>query len=129
MMQQPQSTRVHLAGLAMSLAGLSRAIVRLSPVAAVVLALLPAAAGAFPLTGDWNYSGAAPAVRVDWQPPWSLPPRFRNHCRYDRVRGRRYCANHCGPDYQFYFCSSESFGCCHSGYGYCDWKGHLRCAP
>jgi hypothetical protein len=129
MMQQPQSIRVHLAGLTMSLAGLSRAIVRSAPVAAVALALLPPAAGAFPLTGGWNYSGAAPAVRVDWQRPWSLPPRFRNHCRYDPVRGRPYCANHCGPDYQFYFCSSESSGCCHPGYGYCDWKGHLRCAP
>ena len=55
-MQQPQSIRVHLAGLAMSLAGLSRAIVRSAPVAAVALALLPAAVGASPLTGGWNHS-------------------------------------------------------------------------
>jgi hypothetical protein len=129
MMQQPQSIHLHLAAAAMGLAGLSRAIVRSVSVAAVALALMPAAAGAFPLTGGWNDLGAEPVVRVDWQSPWSLPPRFRNHCRYDRVRGRPYCANHCGPDYQFYFCSQESFGCCHPGYGYCDWKGHLRCAP
>src|SRR5215471_6012506 len=24
-----------------------------------------------------------PIVRVDWQYPWQLPPRFRNHCRYE----------------------------------------------
>jgi hypothetical protein len=71
----------------------------------------------------------APVVAVDWQGPWSLPPRFRNHCSYDVTHGRWYCSNHCGIDYQFYFCSPASFGCCHPGYGYCDWKGYLRCAP
>jgi hypothetical protein len=72
---------------------------------------------------------AKPLVAVDWQGPLSLPPRFRNHCRFDFHRHRWYCANHCGTGYQFYFCSPASFGCCHPGYGYCDWKGHLRCAP
>ncbi len=72
---------------------------------------------------------SAPAIVVDWQGPLSLPPRFRNHCSYDVDHGRWYCANHCGADYQFYFCSQASFGCCRLGYGYCDWKGHLRCAP
>ena len=73
--------------------------------------------------------GRAPIVAVDWQGPLSLPPRFRNHCSYDVDHGRWYCSNHCGIDYQFYFCSPASFGCCHPGYGYCDWNGHLRCAP
>jgi len=79
---------------------------------------------------DLNHSPAArPIIAVDWQGPLSLPPRFRNHCSYDVDRGRWYCSNHCGIDYQFYFCSPASFGCCHPGNGYCDWHGHLRCAP
>ena len=41
----------------------------------------------------------------------------------------RYCSDHCGSDYQFYFCSRESFGCCRVGFGYCDWNGLLRCHP
>jgi hypothetical protein len=67
-------------------------------------------------------------IHVDWQDPSSLPPRFRDHCGFNPYRGR-YCANHCGLGYEFYFCSRLSFGCCHAGYGYCDWKGRLRCAP
>lgn len=103
----------------------------LAAIAAVALAFLPVAAAAFPTGGNegGRVAVAVPFAAVDWQPPLSLPPGFRNHCRYDPVRGRAYCANHCGPGYQFYFCSPESFGCCHPGYGYCDWKGHLRCAP
>jgi len=80
--------------------------------------------------GELNYTPAeVPLVRVDWQDPALLPPRFRNHCGFDVTRGRWICANHCGIDYQFYFCSPASFGCCHTGYGYCDWNGSLRCAP
>jgi len=101
----------------------------ITAVAAVVLALFPAESRSFPVMRIGNYSAARLFATVDWQPPRSLPARFRNHCRYDPIHGRAYCANHCGPDYQFYFCSQESFGCCHPGYGYCDWKGHLRCAP
>jgi hypothetical protein len=122
MMRLPQSIRVPLTGCC-------RAVIRPAAIAALAFAFSPIAAHSFPLTGGWNDSAVKPFVAVDWQPPSSLPPRFRNHCRYDPVRGRPYCANHCGPDYQFYFCSPESFGCCHPGYGYCDWKGHLRCAP
>jgi hypothetical protein len=70
-----------------------------------------------------------PAIGVDWQDPQALPPQFRNHCRYDPGRGRWYCSNHCGIDFQFYFCSHASFGCCRRGHGYCDRRGHLRCAP
>jgi len=112
------------------IADLTRAV-RSAAVAAFALAFLPATAGAFsPATGEnAHLAAAAPLAMVDWQPPWSLPPWFRNHCHYDPTHGRAYCANHCGPGYQFYFCSPESFGCCHPGYGYCDWKGHLRCAP
>jgi hypothetical protein len=66
-------------------------------------------------------------IRVDWQYPWQLPPRFRNHCRYEYFTARPYCSDHCGSDYQFYYCSEASFGCCHLGRGY--WSGLLRCHP
>jgi hypothetical protein len=68
-------------------------------------------------------------VRVDWQYPWQLPPHFRNHCAYEYFTARPFCSNHCGGDYQFFYCSAASFGCCHLGRGYCDWSGLLRCHP
>jgi hypothetical protein len=68
-------------------------------------------------------------VQVDWQGPESLPQRFRNHCVNDSFSGRSYCSNHCGFDYQFYYCSPQSFGCCRVSFGYCDWSGLLRCHP
>jgi hypothetical protein len=71
----------------------------------------------------------APRIEVDWQVPQSLPPRFRNHCAYDRFSGRPYCSDHCGFEYQFYYCSHQSLGCCRIGFGYCDWNGLLRCHP
>jgi hypothetical protein len=71
----------------------------------------------------------APLVKVDWQDPQSLPPRFRNHCSVDTFSGRAYCSDHCGFEYQFYHCSRQSFGCCRIGFGYCDWSGLLRCHP
>ncbi len=58
-----------------------------------------------------------------------LPPSFRNHCSYDESRGRYFCSNHCGWNYQVYYCSGASFGCCHVGAGYCGWDGLLRCQP
>jgi hypothetical protein len=27
------------------------------------------------------------------------------------------CSDHCGSDYQFYYCSEASFGCCRIGGG------------
>jgi hypothetical protein len=68
-------------------------------------------------------------TRVDWQAPEQLPRQFRNHCTAENFTGRPYCSNHCGIDYQFFYCSQASFGCCHLGHGYCDWDGHLRCSP
>jgi hypothetical protein len=73
-------------------------------------------------------AGAA-LIQVDWQGPQSLPPRFRNHCATDTFSGRAYCSDHCGFEYQFYYCSRQSFGCCRIGFGYCDWTGLLRCHP
>lgn len=72
---------------------------------------------------------AARLIQADWQDPQALPPRLRNHCAYDQLRGRRYCSDHCGFDYQAYYCSPQSFGCCRVGFGYCDWNGLLRCHP
>jgi hypothetical protein len=72
---------------------------------------------------------ASPLVLVDWQEPAALPSRFRNHCTAERWFGRPYCADHCGREYQFYYCSPGSYGCCKVGYGYCDFQSHLRCHP
>jgi len=79
---------------------------------------------------DRNYSPAEGLLtRVDWQPPWVLPRRLRNHCGYTNGPDDPFCSNHCGVDYQVYQCSKHSFGCCRIGYGYCDYRGVLRCAP
>lgn len=67
-----------------------------------------------------------PLIRADWQEPQSLPPRLRNHCLGDSFRGP-YCSDHCGVEYQVYYCSRGSSGCCRLGFGYCDWNGVLRC--
>jgi hypothetical protein len=56
-----------------------------------------------------------------------LPRRFQNHCGF--FDGHYVCANHCGPNYQVYYCSERSFGCCHIGRGYCTDTGFVQCAP
>jgi hypothetical protein len=97
-------------------------------VALIALALLLAA----PVAGAMPMNSAAPhtvVVQVDWQKPMQLPKRFRNHCSVENFTGRPYCSDHCGIDYQFYYCSPASFGCCHLGHGYCSWNELLRCAP
>jgi hypothetical protein len=81
---------------------------------------------AAPATGQ---SSASPVIQVDWQGPLALPPRFRNHCVIDWYSGRPYCSDHCGVEYQFYYCNQIAFGCCRIGFGYCDWRGQLRCHP
>ena len=74
-------------------------------------------------------AAVSPLALIDWQYPADLPPRFRNHCTTGGWFGRPYCADHCGREYQFYYCSPDSSGCCRVGYGYCDSRGHLRCHP
>jgi hypothetical protein len=54
-----------------------------------------------------------------------LPRRFQNHCGF--YRGHFYCADHCGADYQLFYCTPVAFGCCHIGHGYCGGDGSLRC--
>ena len=95
-----------------------------------ILAILAILVGAVAATAG-EFAGPTPAsdlvVRIDWQVPEQLPPPFRNHCTVENFTARPYCSNHCGADYQFYYCSPVSFGCCHLGHGYCDWNGVLRC--
>jgi len=97
----------------------------------IALALLAATASAPGGVADRAVRApeVAPVIYADWQEPQSLPRRFRNHCGYDPYSGRAYCSDHCGYDYQFYFCAPHSFGCCRVGFGYCDWRGFLRCHP
>lgn len=95
--------------------------------AALVAALASASAGRAVEVA--NLAASNSLMRVDWQTPEQLPPRFRNHCTAENFTGRPYCSNHCGIDYQFFYCSQASFGCCHLGHGYCDGDGHLRCSP
>jgi hypothetical protein len=98
---------------------------------AIALAMLGFLAWA-PISSAAALSVNAPArlvVKADWQSPQSLPRRFRNHCAVDLRSGRTYCSDHCGFEYEFYYCAHASFGCCRVGFGYCDWSGLLRCAP
>jgi hypothetical protein len=71
---------------------------------------------------------ARPVVAQFSYSPTALPPlpvRHQNHCGF--VSGHYVCADHCGVDYQVYYCPASASGCCHVGYGYCDGAGQLRC--
>jgi hypothetical protein len=111
------------------------AVFRLKPVNNSSIALLACVAWALACPAAKSAEPSAepsvdrPVILADWQGPLSLPPQFRNHCSYDRFSHRYLCSNHCGFDYQFYYCQPESFGCCHIGRGYCGWDGLLRCSP
>jgi hypothetical protein len=94
----------------------------------VALAARANAGGPAALPAQGPAAGAA-TIFVDWQDPAALPPQFRNHCTTGGWFGRPYCSDHCGREYQFYYCAGDSFGCCKVGYGYCDFRGHLRCHP
>jgi hypothetical protein len=79
--------------------------------------------------GEWG-APAPPGVAQFSYSPVPLPPlprRHQNHC--GTVDGHYVCADHCGADYQVYYCPSSATGCCRVGLGYCDAGGHLRCAP
>jgi hypothetical protein len=110
------------------MAGMMQRLAYVAGITALAVALAPPASPQA-VAGELNYSPIRePLVAVDWQYPQALPRAFRNHCHFDG-EGRFYCSNHCGLDYQFYYCTPASFGCCRPGFGYCDWNGHLRCAP
>jgi hypothetical protein len=102
--------------------------IRVTILQLAVLAFLACASGVH--AGEQVYSPVNRSfVYVGWQDPAFLPRRFRNHCSFDVTLGAYYCSDRCGSDYQFYYCSRWSFGCCHIGVGYCDWGGLLRCRP
>jgi hypothetical protein len=115
--------------MAWSISSVLRSSARVVVAAALTMACDVSLAGQGALAGALNYSPLPrPLIATDWQNPAALPRVFRNHCHFDG-EGRFYCSNHCGLDYQFYLCTPASFGCCRPGFGYCDWQGHLRCAP
>ena len=93
-------------------------------------ALLAAMAGtcaASEQRAERRYSPAVEQFTKNWVAMPLLPRRHQNHCGY--YRGHFICADHCGIDYQVYYCSREATGCCHIGRGYCDGAGNLRCSP
>jgi len=77
--------------------------------------------------GERNYSPAVVQFSSGWAAMPLLPRRYQNHCGY--YNGHFTCADHCGVDYQIYYCSDAATGCCHVGQGYCDPAGRLRCSP
>jgi hypothetical protein len=74
-----------------------------------------------------RYSPAVEQFTYSWVAMPLLPRRLQNHCGY--YNGNFVCADHCGTDYQVYYCGGLSTGCCHIGRGYCDGTGTLRCSP
>ena len=74
-----------------------------------------------------RYSPAIEQFSYSWVALPLLPRRHQNHCGYHD--GHFICADHCGTDFQVYYCSRTATGCCHIGLGYCDSAGKLRCSP
>ncbi|HMA70458.1 MAG TPA: hypothetical protein VKP67_03050 [Xanthobacteraceae bacterium] len=74
-----------------------------------------------------SYSSAIEQFSYGWGAMPPLPRRYQNHC--GGRDGHYICADHCGADYQIYYCSRTVTGCCHIGEGYCDYTGKLRCMP
>jgi hypothetical protein len=74
-----------------------------------------------------QHSPAVAQFSYSWAATPLLPRRLQNHCGY--VNGHFICADHCGVDYQVYYCPNTASGCCHIGLGYCDSAGRLRCGP
>lgn len=93
----------------------------------VLLAAMASTASAQQRDAGRRYSPAVEQYTYSWVAMPLLPRRLQNHCGY--YEGHFVCADHCGIDYQVYFCSRESSGCCHIGHGYCDDAGQLRCSP
>jgi hypothetical protein len=92
-----------------------------------VLAVVATAAGAADRRAELQASLAVEQFSYSPVPMPLLPRRHQNHCGY--YNGHFVCADHCGADYQVYYCSRSATGCCHVGLGYCDAAGRLRCSP
>jgi hypothetical protein len=95
--------------------------------AGALLAATAATCAAADRRGDWRYSPAVEQFTYSWAAMPLLPRRLQNHCGY--YNGHYICADHCGIDYQVYYCGGLTTGCCHIGRGYCDWNGNLHCSP
>lgn len=95
-----------------------------------IAALLAVAATTCAASEQRDVRRQSPAIEqfsYSWAAMPLLPRRHQNHCGYHD--GHFICAEHCGADYQIYYCSNTATGCCHIGQGYCDHAGKLRCSP
>jgi hypothetical protein len=92
-----------------------------------LVAVMATAGVAADRRGELQYSPAVEQFSWSWAAMPLLPRRYQNHCGYSD--GHYVCADHCGGDYQVYYCPISASGCCHVGLGYCDAAGKLRCAP
>jgi hypothetical protein len=92
---------------------------------AVCVADVGLASGADLRDAPRRYSPALEQYSWSWFALPPLPRRYQNHCGF--ANGHFVCSDHCGSDYQIYYCSTAATGCCHIGHGYCDGAGHLRC--
>jgi hypothetical protein len=93
--------------------------------AAALLVAMATTGTAADRRAELQYSPAVPQYSWAAMPP--LPRPLQNHCGY--YNGHFICADHCGVDYQVYYCPATTSGCCHIGLGYCDGAGRLRCSP
>jgi len=99
-------------------------------IAPVLLAGLMSAAVAADRGVERHYTPAGGIAQFSYTSWFALPPlprRLQNHCGY--YHGAFICSDHCGIDYQVYYCSRAATACCHFGTGYCDSEGHVRCSP
>jgi len=94
---------------------------------AALLAAMAVTCAASERRAERRFSPAIEQFTYSWAAMPLLPRRHQNHCgTHD---GHFICAEHCGVDYQIYYCSRTATGCCHIGHGYCDGAGQLRCSP
>jgi hypothetical protein len=122
-MEQGWSVRPGLSVLARTLFGGTMKTL----IATTALILMAGSVDAHDRTLHRRYSPAIEQFSYSFAAMPLLPRRYQNHCGYEA--GHFICEDHCGIDYQVYYCSKVSNGCCHVGRGYCDNAGHLQCSP
>ena len=94
---------------------------------AALLAATAITCAASELRVERRHSPPIEQFTYSWVAMPLLPHRYQNQCgNHD---GHYTCADHCGVDYQLYYCSRTATGCCRLGHGYCDGTGKLRCSP
>ena len=95
--------------------------------AAALLAAMTATSVAADWRGEPRYASGIEQFTYSFAAMPLLPRRLQNHCTL--FNGHFVCADHCGNDYQVFYCGRYTTGCCHIGRGYCDASGALRCLP